>query len=149
MDSLLIRRGRLDETDEIATVYIASRRAAAAFLPTVGTDAEIRSWVTGTMVPTQETWVAEIDGRIAAVMVMEADMVGQLYVAPTMQSRGVGERLLARAKELRPRGLRLYTFQRNAPARRFYEKRGFVAIEFTDGSTNMEREPDVLYEWTP
>jgi len=46
-------------------------------------------------------------------------------------------------------GLRLFAFQRNAPARRFYEARGFIAKEFTDGATNMEREPDVLYEWTP
>jgi hypothetical protein len=41
----------------------------------------------------------------------------------------------------------LWTFQRNAPARRFYEKEGFVAVRETDGSGNEEREPDVLYLW--
>jgi putative acetyltransferase len=46
-------------------------------------------------------------------------------------------------------GLRLWAFQRNAPARRFYEARGFIAKKFTDGATNMEREADVLYQWTP
>ncbi len=43
--------------------------------------------------------------------------------------------------------LQLWTFQKNTSARRFYEARGFVVIEETDGSTNEEREPDVLYRW--
>jgi putative acetyltransferase len=43
--------------------------------------------------------------------------------------------------------LQLWTFQRNIAARRFYEARGFVAVEETDGSHNEEREPDVLYRW--
>jgi hypothetical protein len=34
----------------------------------------------------------------------------------------------------------------NAGARRFYERHGFSAIEFTDGSANEERCPDVLFE---
>jgi hypothetical protein len=42
--------------------------------------------------------------------------------------------------------IRLYTFQANAGARRFYERHGFVPIEFTDGQANEERCPDVLYE---
>ena len=37
-------------------------------------------------------------------------------------------------------------FQANSGARRFYERRGFVAVEFTDGESNEERCPDVLYE---
>ena len=45
------------------------------------------------------------------------------------QRRGVGDAMLAHAKRLRPTGLRLWAFQRNAPARSFYEARGFVAKE--------------------
>jgi hypothetical protein len=52
-------------------------------------------------------------------------------------------------RSLRPDGLTLWTFQRNAPARRFYEARGFVGSVFTDGSRNEEREPDALYTWLP
>ena len=142
-----IRRAQPHEADEIATVYIASRRGAAAYMPTVGTDDEIRAWVTSEMVPNRETWVALAGGRIAGILVMQGEEVDQLFLLPAMQRQGVGERLLDHAKKLRPERLRLWTFQRNAPARRFYENRGFVAIEFTDGSRNMEREADVLYEW--
>jgi len=143
------RRATAADAAEVATVYIASRRGAAAYLPTVGSDAEIRAFVIDRMVPERETWVAEVGGRIVAVMVLDGDMVEQFYVAPAEQRCGVGGAMLAHAKQLRPAGLRLFAFQRNAPARRFYEARGFIAKEFTDGATNMEREPDVLYEWTP
>jgi ribosomal protein S18 acetylase RimI-like enzyme len=156
-DAIVIRRANRSDAADVATVYIASRRAAAAFMPTVHTDAEIRAWVVDYMVPQTETWVAEAAGRIVAIMVLDGDMqdamqhtmIDQLYVSPTDQRRGIGGLLLAHAKKLRPAGLRLYTFQSNAPTRRFYESRGFIAKEFNDGSRNEEREPDVLYEWTP
>jgi GNAT superfamily N-acetyltransferase len=143
------RRATAADAAEVATVYIASRRGAEAWLPTVGTDDEIRGFVVDKMVPEQETWVAGDGGRIVAVMVLGVDMVDQLYVAPGEQRRGIGDAMLAHAKHLRPAGLRLWAFQRNAPARHFYEARGFIAIQFTDGATNMEREADVLYRWTP
>jgi ribosomal protein S18 acetylase RimI-like enzyme len=55
--------------------------------------------------------------------------------------------LLSIAKEREPEQLDLYTFQPNAGARRFYERHGFAAVEFGDGSDNEERVPDVLYRW--
>jgi GNAT superfamily N-acetyltransferase len=147
--AISFRRASAADAPEVATVYIASRRGAAAYLPTVGTDAEIRAFVVDRMVPERETWVAEDSGRIVAVLVLHGDEVDQFYVAPGEQRRGVGDAMLAHAKQLRPTGLRLWAFQRNAPARSFYEARGFIAIKFTDGATNMEREADVQYQWTP
>jgi hypothetical protein len=43
--------------------------------------------------------------------------------------------------------LSLWTFQRNAFARQFYEKHGFVLADQTDGAGNEEGEPDALYVW--
>jgi GNAT superfamily N-acetyltransferase len=147
--AISFRRATSIDAPDVATVYIASRRGAAAYLPTVGTDDEIRAFVIHQMVPDRETWVAEDNGRMLAVLVLHDDEVDQFYVAPDEQRRGVGDAMLAHAKHLRPTGLRLWAFQRNAPARRFYEARGFIATKFTDGATNMEREADVLYQWTP
>ena len=42
--------------------------------------------------------------------------------------------------------LSLWTFQRNATARRFYKAHGFKAVSETDGSSNEEPEPDVLWD---
>jgi len=146
---ILIRRATIEDAADVATVYIASQRGAADHIPIVHTDAEIRAWVINHMVPERETWVADLSGRIVALMVLDGEMIDQMYVSPASQRRGVGDAMLAHAKQLHPARLRLYTFQSNAPARRFYEARGFVAIEFNDGARNEERAPDVLYQWTP
>jgi len=59
---------------------------------------------------------------------------------------GIGSLLLRCAKEEMDE-IRLWTFQRNAGARAFYQQHGFTAEEETDGADNEEREPDVLYHW--
>lgn len=64
-----------------------------------------------------------------------------------MAGQGVGSQLLGLAKRMRPHGLQLWTFASNVPARRFYEQRGCVAADETDGANNEERAPDVRYVW--
>ena len=71
-----------------------------------------------------------------------------LYVRPELQGRGVGSALLDVAKASGGR-LPPLVFQRNAGARRFYERHGLRLVELTNGAANEEREPDVLYEWRP
>ena len=69
-----------------------------------------------------------------------------MSVHPARWRRGVGSTLLHLALS-RARGpVRLYTFEPNRVARRFFERHGFTAIGFGDGSTNESRCPDVLYE---
>ena len=73
--------------------------------------------------------------------------IDHLYVLPTAQGRGAGTELLQVAKSASDR-LQLWTFQRNARARRFYEARGFALVEESDGAGNEEKEPDARYLWT-
>lgn len=147
----VIRRARASDAAAIADVYIESRRGAARYFPTVHSDDDIRGWITSYLVPNLEVWLAEdaSSGKAIGMMALGGDMVEQLYIVPASQRRGVGDAMLALARRERPAGLRLWTFQSNAPARSFYEARGFKAIEFTDGASNEERTPDVLYEWKP
>ncbi|MFZ1888588.1 MAG: GNAT family N-acetyltransferase [Candidatus Binataceae bacterium] len=147
----VIRRARAADAAAIAEVYIESRRGAARYFPTVHSDDEIRGWIASYLAPNLEVWVAEDSaaGKIIGMLALEGELVEHLYIAPAAQRRGVGDGLLALAMRERPATLRLWTFQANAPARRFYEARGFKAIEFTDGARNEERTPDVLYEWNP
>lgn len=144
MDSL--RRARAGESDEIADVFLASRRAALPYLPELHDDADTRAWM-ASLIAGSEVWVVERDERIVALMVLGTDHVDHLYVAPAAQGSGLGGRLLELAKERRPAGLTLWVFQRNDRARTFYEHRGFRAVEFTGGQANEEREPDVRYHW--
>ncbi|WP_370140097.1 MULTISPECIES: GNAT family N-acetyltransferase [unclassified Bradyrhizobium] len=97
--------------------------------------------------PTCRAWGRFDDDVLSGIIAFRDGWVEQLYVLPSAQGRGVGTELLDIAKDACDR-LELWTFQRNAPARRFYEMRGFVVIEETDGARNEEREPDVRYLWT-
>jgi GNAT superfamily N-acetyltransferase len=81
--------------------------------------------------------------------VLGDEELDQLYVDPPWRGHGIGDRLVELAKQRRATGLELWTFQVNAPARRFYERHGFVEAERTDGTRNEEREPDVRYVWHP
>jgi GNAT superfamily N-acetyltransferase len=69
-----------------------------------------------------------------------------MAVDPRVLGKGIGSVLLAHAIGTLARPIRLYTFQQNVGARRFYERHGFLAIEFTEGEDNEEKCPDVLYE---
>jgi ribosomal protein S18 acetylase RimI-like enzyme len=142
-----IRRAGAGDAAAVADVYLTSRRQAAAHIPRVmHTDDEVCKWFASIVLVQHEVWVAAIGERIVAMMVLRGDSMDQLYVLPEHQRCGVGTRLVAQAKRLR-RALRLYAFQSNEPAREFYEKHGFKAIAFGDGSANEEGAPDVLYEW--
>ncbi|MEO5614063.1 MAG: GNAT family N-acetyltransferase [Cypionkella sp.] len=72
--------------------------------------------------------------------------VEALYLAPVARGRGHGARLLAEAKAACPQ-LRLYTFQANLPAQRFYAREGFTEIARSDGTENDEHLPDLRLVW--
>ena len=97
------------------------------------------------MFPACTVWVggeAAIDGFCA----WRSGWVDHLYIRPACHSQGLGTALLSRAMAAHS-PLRLWAFQRNAQALRFYAARGFRVIQRTDGSRNEEREPDALLEW--
>ena len=149
MDALAIRQATQADADAIADVYRASFAATYAF-PRAHSDDEVRRWVAEVLLRTREVWVATVPHQaVVAMMALTPDMVDQLYVAPGWTGHGIGSRLIGLAKERRPEGLDLYTFQVNAGARRFYERHGFAAVEFGDGSGNEERQPDIRYAWRP
>jgi len=72
--------------------------------------------------------------------------INQLYVEAENVGKGYGSQLLERALSELKKPIRLYTFQENRGARRFYERNGFRAVQFSGGSENEEKCPDVLYE---
>ena len=97
--------------------------------------------------PTCRVWGHFDDDVLSGIIAFRDGWIEQLYVRPAAQGRGIGTDLLDIAKGISER-LDLWTFQRNAAARRFYEARGFRLAEQTDGARNEEKEPDARYVWT-
>jgi len=146
MGLLKIRRAGPADTDEAAAVFSASFRSMD-FVPKLHTEEEDRAFVRS-LIANKETWLALVDGRIAGLACIDGDWLAHLYVHPDQQGHSVGHALFETVRLERPKGFQLWTFQANARARKFYERRGCEAVEFTDGRRNEERTPDVRYAYT-
>ena len=144
-----IRPARDEEIEPLTQLFIRARNEID-YLPEVQDEAAVP--IAARIREHEEVWVAEEDGRLLGFFAIEnstnldAPVLEKIYVEPAEQNRGVGSALLDKAKELRPAELYLWVFQKN-PARRLYERNGFVLVKLTDGADNMEREPDALYRW--
>ncbi|MBN1660865.1 MAG: GNAT family N-acetyltransferase, partial [Anaerolineae bacterium] len=103
------------------------------------------------LIPKADVTVALVGGEIVGMMSVSHDgetgWIDQLYLDPRMVGQGLGTRFIEQAKARLGSPIRLYAFQANEGARGFYERHGFTAIAYSDGSGNEEKCPDVLYEW--
>lgn len=143
----MIRRQRDGDVDAVAELYERSF-GTLTFLPMLHTLEEHRDWFRR-VAGEQEVWVWDEDGVVLGFIAIGEATVNYLYVEPEVTGRGIGSALLDRAKQQRPGGLRLWTFQQNDGARRFYERHGLRVVRLTDGRDNEEKVPDALYEWRP
>jgi GNAT superfamily N-acetyltransferase len=142
----MIRRGRAEDVDAVAELYDRSFRLLD-FLPVLHTVEEHRAWFAAQFAE-HEPWVWD-EGGVRGFIVLTDEALQYIYLDSGWTGRGIGTALLEHAKERRPAGFTLWTFQQNEGARHFYERHGLRAVEFTEGAGNEERTPDVRYEWRP
>ena len=148
-ETISLRPATDADASGVFEVLYSSRKE---FLPyaCLRTEDDIRQWTRTVLIPGGGVDLAIAEGEIAGVVATARNngnnWVTQLYVAPAYVGQGIGTLLISHALASLPRPVRLWCFQRNTRARRFYERRGFVPIRFTDGTGNEERCPDVLYE---
>jgi ribosomal protein S18 acetylase RimI-like enzyme len=147
-DPLTMRPVEPADTHAVGDVFLAAL-AGMTYLPDLFTEEETRTFIREVLLPKNEVWVAEDDGRVIGFLGLYGDILSHLWVHPDQQNRGAGTALLALAKERRPSGLRLQVFQQNVGARRLYERHGFTLVKLADGSGNAEGEPEAFYEWRP
>jgi GNAT superfamily N-acetyltransferase len=150
-EEVILRTAALADAEAVSEVYLASRKRFLAYAPLAHTDQEVREWIAHTLIPSGEVTLAILDGQTVGMLALSRDetagWIEHLYLHPQAVGQGIGTHLLAMAKDRLGPPIRLYTFQANAGARRFYERHGFQAVAFGDGSDNEENCPDVLYEW--
>lgn len=98
------------------------------------------------LVPNNRLLVAKDGQTIVGFCASNPQSVAALYVRVENIGRGIGTELLRRAQRESSGSLWLYTFAQNQRARRFYERRGFVAT--AHGFENMWQLEDIRYEWS-
>lgn len=144
-----VRRAHVEEADAVAYVWLRSRVASIpAIPPPVHSSEQVREYFRLIVLRAQDVWVVESSGAVVALLSLYGEWIEHLYVDPDRCGTGLGTQLLALAKQERPGGLRLWTFEANTGARRFYERHGFAVTGATQGD-NEEGAPDVRYEWRP
>lgn len=144
---LTIRPATSADADAIAAVFSPSIRTLD-FLPDLHTRDEDRWFIEHVILAECRVSVAEERGTIHGFLALQDAEIRLLYVHPDYIGRGIGSRLLETVRNTGIERLELWCFQANRKARRFYERHGFVAVEFTDGQRNEEKTPDVRYAWT-
>jgi putative acetyltransferase len=143
-----IRRATPADAEDIAGVLTAAR-AAQPWFPRLRTSEEDLLLVRQHILVEHDNWVVEQNGRVVAFASIDGDdLLMHLFVHPRAQRQGIGTKLLEHIQRLLPEGFHLWTHQASE-ACAFYEARGFVAVEFTDGQGTLEELPDVRYEWRP
>ena len=143
----MLRQLALTDMDAAAQVHRIAFDHAMPWLVGLHTPDEDRWFYRELVFPACRVWGRFDGGELCGIIAFRHGWIEQLYVRPAAHGRGIGTELLDVAKAANKR-LELWTFQRNAPARRFYEARGFALVEETDGIRNEEKEPDVRYVWT-
>ena len=88
-------------------------------------------------------WVAEEDGRLLGVMGIQdkgdVALVRHAYVAPTMQRKGVGTRLLRHVEGLTAKPVLIGTWADASWAIEFYRRNGFAVVPKRDKDSLLQR----------
>lgn len=144
--NVALRRATLEDVAVLAEIHLQARASAMPWLAVVHTPDEVLQYFEKQVLAESDVWLAAGPGGLAGFSARRDTELEHLYVAPPFWRLGVGTALLQMAM-LTVSRLELWTFQRNAGARQFYERHGFAAAAFTDGAANEEGEPDVRYIW--
>ena len=147
-----IRDARVSDARRFEEIRLAGWKAAyggmidADYLAGLAvTDERIATWEERLGAPPDRSayLAAELEGEVVGLAVLldsrdedvpDAAELLALYVDPALRSTGIGGRLLDAGFARMPQSLQiLWTLEGNAPARGFYERRGFA----TDGASKV------------
>ena len=148
---LSVRPATADDARAIADLYTEARvHAVPQMPPALHTNAEDRAYVSRRVAEPEVTmWVAERDGELLGFATCTPAFLNSLYIRADLKGQGIGSLLLDVVEATHPDGYELWVFVSNVGARRFYERRGLVEVERTDGSGNEEKSPDIRMAWRP
>ena len=126
-------------------VFRATRETCLPYLPILHSPAEDLDFFSNHVLQHDKVWVAECDRGIVGFCAFGNGWLNHLYVQPSLHRSGICSTLLRIA--IRDCDtLKLWVFQQNLQAIKFYESHGFTLVRMTDGSENEERVPDALYQ---
>ena len=83
---------------------------------------------------------------VVGFLALEKHIIQALYIKKDFQRFGFGQAAIKFAQK-QFKELRLWVFQSNIGAQKFYQRLGFQIVEKSDGEDNDYRLPDIFYCW--
>ena len=84
--------------------------------------------------------------EVVGFLALEKHIIQGLYIKKDFQGFGFGQAAIKFAQK-QFEELRLWVFQSNIGAQKFYQRLGFQVVEKSDGEDNDYRLPDIFYCW--
>ena len=81
-----------------------------------------------TYIPDSDTYVFSENGTVKGFFSLHADSLAAMFVSPDAQGKGIGQKLMNKAKSLR-RKLNLTVYRDNEKSIQFYRKCGFNPVK--------------------
>ncbi len=119
----MIRRYEDRDLDDLLAAWASASAVAHPFLTPKFLELE-RHNIPNLYLPNAETWVCEEEGRVIGFIALLGNQVGAIFVDQKHQRRGIGRKLMDKAKDLRG-DLVVEVFKANSVGRDFYAKYGF------------------------
>jgi GNAT superfamily N-acetyltransferase len=132
------------DTDALVRMWRASFEYGVGIVDPHPLEEQIE-YLRSKVLPVNRVRVTKEAESIVGFLASNPESVAQLFVRVENIGQGIGSRLLHLAKSESSGSLWLYTFARNACARRFYEHHGFVAV--AHGFEPVWKLDDVKYQW--
>lgn len=130
----MIRDFKKPDMEQVLNIWLQASIKAHDFIEKEFWESKLES-MRMVYLPSGETYVYEEDDLIRGFVSLYGDTLAALFVSPSFQGKGIGTRLMAKAKELRDT-LRLTVYKENTKGIEFYKKHGFKLIkEQTDMHT--------------
>jgi GNAT superfamily N-acetyltransferase len=132
--------------EDVVTVWFESWKSVGVGSVEPSVKAELRERFPIEIAEGWSVHVATLANNVVGFTSIKGDEVGQLFVAPEMQGRGIGKQLLDFVKLQRPSGFWLTT-PAEGRAVRFYEREGLRRGELSKHPRLGHAE--VRYDWQP
>ncbi len=142
--STMIRKFNEKDMDRIITIWLEASIKAHDFIPIEFWKSKVND-MRETYIPASDTYVIEKEGKPHGFISLYNNTIAAIFVSPEMQRKGIGRKLISKAKQLH-NNLTLTVYKENPASIEFYKKCGFEIVqEKTDDHTGH---PEIVMQFS-
>lgn len=138
----MIRKFKTDDLEQLMELWLATNISAHDFIPAKYWQANYA--LVREMLPQAEIWVYEEKNELLGFIGLQDDHIAGIFVADKAQGKGIGSKLLAKAKQERKQ-LSLAVYAKNERALSFYRRADFAVVN--DQLDEATGQVEYLMQW--